>query len=189
MKNRNILGWKFCVFIVVLFLHSMHFGAPCSANAPVRKSVVDYYYLLPDFYFESHRSKAERKAVLFHDRKVYPHGSVVKSTADIKNDYVRVNLDSLGTLEIAVFRYKGRDLIAVRRYYEGCTVWFLRYQNSRWVNVTKQIMPVSLNNKYDYTLPRYGTTIEVRRDAWPSEKRGRKLYDLVWQKGRFHVRQ
>lgn len=186
MKSRTVIRWAFLVFAVALYT------LPCISKAGAkdvpRKSVVDYFYLLPDLYFEIPFSRAQRKAVLFHDRKIYPYNFAVESIADVKNDYAHIGLDAVGTLEVAVFRSKGRDLIAVRRYYEGCRVWFLTYQNGRWKDVTKQVMPVQLDQKYNYILPRYGTTIEVRRDLWPVKKRGHKIYDLRWQKGRFQVR-
>ena len=186
MKNRILMRWVFLVFAFALC--ALQGVSQAGAKDVSRKSVVDYFYLLPDSYFEVPQSKAQRKAVLFHDRKIYPYDFAVESIADVKNDYARISLDAVGTLEVAVYRYKGRDLIAVRRYYEGCTVRFLTYKNGRWKDVTKQVMPVRLDRKYDYILPRYGTITEVRRDLWPSEKRGRKVYDLLWQKGRFQVR-
>ncbi len=186
MKNRNFMRWAFLVFVFVLC--ALQGVSKAGAKDVSRKSVVDYFYLLPDSYFEVPQSKAQRKAVLFHDRKIYPYDFAVESIADVKNDYARISLDAVGTLEVAVYRYKGRDLIAVRRYYEGCSLGFLTYKNGRWKDVTKQVMPVRLDDKYDYILPRYGTTIEVRRDLWPSKKQGRKIHDLLWRKGRFQVR-
>lgn len=177
MKTRNVERWKVFVITLLLALLSWQSSSTASTKAVTRKTVLDYYYLLPDSYFEYPHSKDERKVALLYD------GSI----ADVKNDYVLITLDAVGTLEVVVFRYKNRDLIAVRRYYEGCTLWFFTYNEGQWKDVTKQIMPVRLNEKYDYTLPRYGTTIRVRRDLWPSKKRGQKVYDLVWRKGRFRV--
>ena len=178
IKIRYREKWRIWLTALLLSLLIRQGNSAASTKAVTRKTVVNYYYLLPDSYFEHSGSKTERKGML----------SAANSISDLKNDYIRVQLDALGTLEVAVFRYKGRDLIAVRRYYEGCMLWFFRYQEGRWKDVTKQIMPVAFNRKYDYVLPRYGTTIQVRRDLWPSENRGRKIYDLIWRKGRFQVR-
>lgn len=169
---------------VALLCLALLFYCQCSVHAapkkPSRKSVVDYYYLLPSFYFEGQYSGAQRKASLTE--------LSAAEAVDARNDYIRVKLDSLGTLEVAVFRYQGRDLIAVRRYYEGCGLWFLRHEHDRWKDVTARVMPVRMNRNLDYVIPRYGTTIQVRRDLLAEQQAGAHLYDLVWRKGRFAVR-
>ncbi len=186
MKTRSIASSVFAAIFILCAWRSVSAAAAAKNAAP--KTVVDYFYLLPDTYFEYLHSKAQRKAVLFHDRKIYPYDFPVASIADVKHDYARIFLDSLGTLEVAVFRYHGRDLIGVRRYYDGCSIWFLTYQQGHWKDVTKQVMPVHRNANYNYVLPRYGTTIEVRHDVLSANNEGRKIYDLVWRKGIFQVR-
>jgi hypothetical protein len=144
------------------------------------ETVVDYFLLLPQKgFFEL--EKLERKKWLYGTQ-----GSVV----DIKNDYLRMQGDGAqGSLQVALFRYKAQVLIAVYNEFEDGTLNFLRYDKGKWKDVTKVMLPVPFNRRCTYTLPRYGTSIRVTRgNGFDYEGDGKKLYDLVWAKGRFLIR-
>jgi hypothetical protein len=96
------------------------------------------------------------------------------------------------TLYMALFRYKGRVLVGVYADGEGGgDLSLLRYENGRWKDVTKALLPVPYNENYIYMIPRYGTTIKVTtgnsEDNWVEYGRGKKVYDLVWTQGKFKV--
>ena len=75
--------------------------------------------------------------------------------------------------------------------------YFLDYRNGKLRNISKTIPLYSMENVYE--LPRQGKTIRVYRKKYDhpgrplgadnSVKKGRALYDLEWQNGKFVVRQ
>ena len=75
--------------------------------------------------------------------------------------------------------------------------YFLDYRNGKLRNVSKTIPQYSLENIYE--LPRKGKTIHVYRKKYDHPgrplgadngvKRGKALYDLEWQDGKFVVKQ
>jgi hypothetical protein len=158
---------------------------PKTARAKVAqpRTVKDYFLLLPDKYFETSR----REVWLDEDCII-----------DIKNDYIHFPGDGAqSTLEVALFRYRGQVLVAVYDHYMEGSLDFLRYINGRWKNVTRQVIPVPFNGyKYQYKIPRYGTTIRVTANRFDEELpgrvapegKGKRAYDLVWTRGKFVVR-
>jgi hypothetical protein len=84
-------------------------------------------------------------------------------------------------------RPDGSYLTAVSSNYQGDPYWqpsleFYAYRNGRLMDVTQATMPRRFNKSLGYQLPRYGTTIGVITEP------GKRVYDLVWVKGRFHVK-
>jgi hypothetical protein len=137
-------------------------------------TILDYYKLLPIKYFldeeETRKNMIERG----------------NSIIDIKNGYLFAQCDGgMACITMALFKMPdGRDLIGV--YADGTDIYrgfldFFFYENRQWNRVTKLVLPVRFNEEYYYELPRQGTTIKVSK----SEKR---LYDLIWQDGRFKVK-
>jgi hypothetical protein len=171
--------------------------APSKTKKPVPatpKTVVDYYLLLPGSYFDNpNASRAERKSWLYGETGM---GSVV----DIKNDYLEMAGDGAqGTIYMALFRHKGRVLVGTYWYGEGGGNFrLMRYENGKWRDVTRALLPVSYREDYHYIIPRYGTTIKVTQgndeENYDESKpfydfgKGPKIYDLVWVNGRFKVR-
>ncbi len=160
------------------------------AKVAAPKTVLDYFLLLPARgRFATETPKNQRRAWLREK------SSDLKPVVDIKNDYILAPGDGAqGTIQFALFRYKGRVLVVMRDDFEDGTLDFLRYENGRWKDVTKQMMPVPYNVHYDYHVPRWGTTIKVTagrdyfEDVKPSPNKGKKVYDLVWDKGKFKVK-
>jgi hypothetical protein len=99
---------------------------------------------------------------------------------------------------MALFRYKGRVLVGIYSDGEGGGMLFLmRYENGKWSDVMKSMLPVPYSDKFVYVIPRYGTTIKVTRantdKDWErgTDKvygKGPRAYDLVWTNGKFKVR-
>ena len=169
------------------------FAGVASAKPAPPKTVLDYFLLLPATgQFATEVPKSERKEWLYANPKTF---GATKPIVDIKNDYLLFPGDGAqGTIQFAVFRYKGRALIVMRDNFEDGTLDFLRYEKGRWQDVTKQMMPVPYNVHYDYHVPRWGTTIRVTagrnyfKDVKPAPNRGKKIYDLVWVGGKFKVK-
>jgi len=91
-------------------------------------------------------------------------------------------------LEVCLFkRTDGSYLVAVNGIEPPDDVWtpwleFLTYQKGRWVDVTEATLPRWFSKQLGYELPRYGTTIRVVTES------GKRVYDLVWTRGRFQVK-
>ena len=176
-------------FLILLALFGT-LGGVARAKPAQPETVLDYFLLLPkESYFASPLSSSERKKWL------YNKSGSVKPVIDIENDYILFPGDGAqGTLQFAVFRYKGRALIVVRDSFEDGSLNFLRYENGRWTDVTSAMMPAIYNVRYDYHVPRWGTTIKVTagrryyKDVGIAPNRGQKIYDLVWIEGRFKVK-
>ncbi len=143
-----------------------------------RHSVLDYFYLLPNVDLDNASTK-ERSSSL-----KYP-GAVV----DVAHDYIRANLDSSPPQQVAVFRYRGTELVAVSiPDYGGDYKLFqlFRLRNGKLVDVTKKELPVPARlNNYLYELPRYGTTIRVFKFDLDKQTHHR-AFDLAWSGGKFH---
>lgn len=141
-------------------------------------TVLDYYLLLPDKYFEADR---EQRVKWMLDQK---HGAIV----DVRNGYIYARGDGAQT-SIYVCLFKKTDgsyLIAVKSHDPDTDEYthldFYVYENWRLIDVSKAALPVAVSEELRYAMPRYGTTIKV------SNKRGRKMYDLVWVRNRFKLK-
>jgi len=148
------------------------------AQATQPLTVVDYYMLLPDKYFEANR---EQRLHWMLDPK---RGAIV----DVKNGYLYGAGDGAQTdIYVCLFkRTNGTYLVAVN-YNDKNEVFesfldFYTYEHRRLRKVTKSVLPVAFKRSLYYELPRYGTTIAV------TNKSGRKLYDLVWAENVFRLR-
>lgn len=97
---------------------------------------------------------------------------------------------------LKVFRSKIKTVVGL---YSHSLYWhdyyFLELQNRKLVNVSLRIPQYSLDNIYEF--PRNGMTIKVYRKKYkfPDKRigvaggvgRGRFLYNLIWQNGKFIV--
>ena len=149
------------------------------------KTVLDYFMLLPQEFFEFPKSHL----------KSYLYGEGFNMLmVDKKNDYLRMAGDAAQvTIYMALFRHKGRVLVGIYTDGEGGGMLHLmRYENRRWKDVTKAMLPIPYNEDYIYMIPRYGTTIKVttgnKEGNWIEYGRGKKVYELVWTGGKFKVR-
>jgi hypothetical protein len=107
---------------------------------------------------------------------------------DVKNDYLESAGDGAQpSITVALFRHAGNVLVATNTSGEhGSGFDLLRWQNGRWNNVTRALVPRFSEGNF-YAIPRYGTTIRVFKapaDEF-SDKPGAHLYDLKWRGGRF----
>ena len=146
-----------------------------AAQSPPPRTVLDYYLLLPEKYFEANREQRV-KWMLDPGR-----GAVV----DIKNGYIYAAGDGAQTsIYVCLFkRPHSVPLIAVKSYDSDTQDYthldFYEYRNGALVEVNKGVLPVKVNENFKYEMPRYGRTIEVK------DQHGRKLYSLNWAGRRF----
>jgi len=148
--------------------------AVSKARAP--RTVVEYYMLLPDQYFET----SNRKHLL--DAR---YGGIV----DVKNGYLHAWGDGAqAEMDVCLFKRPDRSyLVAVNQNHASDGVWepspeFYAYRHGHLVDVTRATLPRRFSKNLGYKLPRYGTMIGVINEA------GKTIYHLVWAKGRFRVK-
>jgi hypothetical protein len=158
-----------------LLLSLFVFQFTSEAQPTVPKTILDYYLLLPDKYFEANK---EQRVKWMLD----PHrGAVV----DIANGYIYAPGDGAQTgLYVCLFkRTRGRAVVAVKSHpsdtHEYTDLHFYEYRNGALTEVTETVLPVKVNEHLKYNLPRYGKAIGVR------DRRGKKMYSLVWSGQRF----
>jgi len=133
-------------------------------------TVVDYYMLLPDKYFEANRD--ERLHWMLDPKR----GAIV----DISNGYLYAPGDGAQTdIYACLFKKSNGTYLMAVGYNDKDEVFetfldFFVYDHGHMLNVTKNVFPVRFNKNLFYLLPRWGTTIKVTNTS------GKKLYDLVW---------
>jgi|GEM_PF-1173868 len=170
MLSRTLIRSLLFTLLTVFLFQSI--GA---AQSSPPKTVLDYYLLLPEKYFEA--NKEQRVKWMLEPG----NGAVV----DIKNGYIYAAGDGAQTPHyVCLFkRPKGSPLVAVKSHpsdtREITYLHFYEYKQGALVEVKKGVLPLKINENFRYELPRYGTTIKV------SDQHGRKLYSLHWSGQRF----
>ena len=171
-------AWKPMLRILLILTLVACFEAAVSRSQSVQpKTVLQFYSLLPDKYFEADH---EQRMTWMLDPK---RGAVV----DLKRGYLYAPGDGAQSdIYVCLFRRgNGSYLIGVKASHwediEYSDIAFYLYQDQTFNDVTKSVLPVAPTEGLKYEMPRYGTTIRVRN------KRGRRLYDLVWTKRRFRL--
>ena len=166
-------------FLFVLL--ALGLALPASAK-PQRRSVLDYFKMLPSSWFsESGQSRMKQLREGFNSQIPASRRCVV----DLKNDFLRFNADAMGLMDVAVFRFQGRDTVGVLNDYEGTTLSFWRERNGRLVDVTKQVLPFRIRGPVTHELPRVGTTIRVWKGGWPNKPTRRAAALFRWRGGHF----
>jgi len=161
-------------------------GLPASAmfaqtkppQPPAPRTVLDYYALLPDRYFEANREQR------MHWMLEVERGAIV----DIKNGYLFAPGDGAQTdIYVCLFkRSDGRYLVAVNYndkhgVFESFLDFYLLHQG-RLRNARRSVLPVAFDKRLHYELPRNGTTIVVTNES------GKEVYDLVWSGNVFRLK-
>ena len=165
-------------------------GASAQSKAP--KTVRDFFMLLPGkiFSIECCLEKTPKASKEKYLEKYL-------ETEDIANGYLKGGGDGAQDgFEMALFkRADGSYLIGLYTVGEGGVedtpfTFFLNYKNGRWTDVSKSAVPGYDPLTKIYEIPRVGTTVEVfQKDEAASDfNKGKKLYDLIWQKGKFTIK-
>ena len=143
-----------------------------------RHTVLDAFYLLP-YVGNALQSKAQRRELL--NRKNKP-------ILDLKNDYIEVNPDSYPPQQVAIFRYRGAELVATSTpdsVSDYNNFHLYRFGNGQLRDVTKKELPApARTDNYLYQLPRTGTTIRVYQFDLSKQSR-QHTFDLQWRGGKF----
>lgn len=158
------------------------------------KTVRDFFMLLPEKYFtlegcDRAKDKDCKKA---REEYLKTFGEVV----DVQNGYIKGGCDGgQACIEMAIFkRPDGKYLIGVATFSEMMNDnYFLDYSDGTWTDVTAPVVP-EFSKKNMYELPRVGTAVKVfekkileQGDDFEASERGKKLYHLKWQDGKFVI--
>lgn len=187
MKLAVILNFE-CLAILLASLSSTAQleGRPAHSLASQReartsrRSVINYFYLLPSLGMGTPATSRRRGELLRTQNQ---------PIIDVRHDYLLVRPDSSPAEQIAVFRSRGgSDLIADSlpdsvSDYNGFALYRLRHGRLR--DVTRQMLPMPPDlDHLLYELPRFGSTIRVFRFDLDTETR-RHVFDLFWFRGSF----
>lgn len=179
---RNVL---FSVFFVGIFVIS------AGAQTKQPRTVREFFNLLPQKYFPLEGcSDNPTKANCDRARREYV--AAFLEIEDTANGFWKSGCDGAQScLTMALFkRPNAAYIVAVQTEFEmGTDNYFLEYRNGKWFDVSAQVIPnFSKNNIYE--LPQKGTTVEVfaKNKTGEIAERGKKLYNLVWNNGRFSVK-
>jgi GTPase SAR1 family protein len=139
------------------------------------RTVQDHYLLMPKQYDNS--SRQDREEIL---------GFTSETIIDIKHGYISYTTPLSGEVfEAALFKRPDGEYILA--YNEDCDLqykiptklYFLKYEDGQWTDVTTQLLSLPINSRHKYKLPQIGTTIKV------TNAKGQKMYDLAWKDGKF----
>lgn len=148
-----------------------------SASSREPKTVADFFLLVPERYvgypldFRQELLRGERR------------GTVI----DIKNGYISWDAsDNPEEFEFALFRKSnGKYIVAFSSPGDPglypSRFFLLSYDNGKWRDVTRALLPTGYNKRFNYKLPREGRSIVVTRD-W------RERYHLTWTNDRFRLK-
>ncbi|HMJ24309.1 MAG TPA: hypothetical protein VK475_00690 [Pyrinomonadaceae bacterium] len=151
---------------------SKNVGAAAQSETP--ETVQAYYLLMPAKYDRSTRQ--QREEILEYS----------ETTIDNEKGYIQYVTHLSGEVfEAALF--KEPDGGKILAYNEDCDLkysvltklYFLKYENGKWTDVTTQLLPIPVNSRFRYKLPASGTTIKV------TDAKGRPMYSLFWKNGKF----
>jgi len=165
-----------CLLLLCISACFVCLGTPSQSTQS--KTVKDYYLRLPKKYFEANQE--QRVNWMLNPKR----GAIV----DIKNGYLYAAGDGAQTdIYVRLFkRPDGAYLIAVKTHAgdtEALTYMdFYLHKDGQWMDQTKLVLPIKINDEFRYEMPRYGSTIKV------TNKRGKRLYDLIWTKGVFELK-
>lgn len=155
-----------------------------AAQASEPKTVADFFLLVPERYVGGYDRRFREEMLRGEHRGV---------VVDIPNGYISYDASDNPTgFEFAIFRKSnGRYIVAYSdgvsdnfdwEVGDGYTFFLLSYEGGRWRDVTKESLPVAVNKRLAYMLPRHGRSIEVVGEG------GRERYTLTWARDRFRIK-
>jgi hypothetical protein len=165
------------LFIVVVVLVCSTRFSTAGYQTPEPHTVLDYYKLLPQKYFEA--NEEQRVKWMLDPRR----GAIV----DVKNGYIFAPGDGAQTdVYVCLFKKSDRSyVIAVTSHpsdtNESTRLDLYLFDRGTLLDVTKRMLPVAVDEELKYELPRYGRTIHVK-------KKGRRIYDLIWAADKFTLK-
>jgi len=188
MRSRLLkhLTIKLTVLSVAFFIGVLSASVPTRKQPPAHteelkevaepKSVLDYYLLLPDKYFEANQE--ERVKFMLNERR----GAVV----DVEHGYLHALGDGAQTdIYVRLFERSGQLPVIAVKYYASDSqdftyLDFFEYKDGGLVQ--ESLSPVKIDENLTYELPRYGNTIQA------FNAHGSPVYDLVWSQTKFELK-
>jgi hypothetical protein len=182
------------ILCLILAIGSSVVSADAQTEQP--KTVRDFFYLLPQKYFEIGCCGvyAEPDSEKAHAKYL----ETFLRVEDTANGYLQGGCEGgQACIEMVLFKKPdGNYLVGVGTYNTMTEHnYFLEYRNGKWFDVSAKVIPQFGKNKL-YSLPRSGTKIEVFAkkviervsDDQIIYETGAKLYDLVWSGGKFTIK-
>lgn len=147
------------------------------APAAPKLTVKDYFRLVPERFFGYDR--AFRQDLLA--------GKIPGAKIDVPNGFISYRAtDNPESFEFAIFRKKnGRYVAAFSVPFDPdrpdttSKLMFLKYEGSKWTDVTRAVLPIGTDRRLTYRLPRRGRDIHV------INAQGRQVRTLRWVDGKF----
>jgi len=188
MRSRLLkhLTIKLTVLSVAFFIGVLSASVPTRKQPPAHteklkevaepKSVLDYYLLLPDKYFEANQE--ERVKFMLNERR----GAVV----DVEHGYLHALGDGAQTdIYVRLFERPGQLPVIAVKYYASDSqdftyLDFFEYKDGGLIQ--ESLSPVKIDENLTYELPRYGNTIQA------FNAHGSPVYDLVWSQTKFELK-
>jgi hypothetical protein len=158
------------------------------------KNIRDFFMLLPEKYFTLEGCDRDKDKDCKKAREEYlkTFGEVV----DVQNGYIKGGCDGgQACIEMAIFkRPDGTYLVGMATFAEMMNDnYFLDYSGGVWTDVSATVVP-EFSKKNLYELPRVGTVVKIfekkiteQGDDFEASEKGKKLYDLKWQDGKFTI--
>lgn len=181
MKTNSSRSQRFFLIMCLVTVAIAPRVETAAAQTHRPKTVADFLRLVPERYMIGYDLRF-REELLRGERR----GVVV----DIRNGYISYDASDNPTgFELAIFRKSnGGYIVAYNRVSDnfnwepgdGATLFLLSYEGGRWRDVSRVLMPVALDGRLGYTLPRWGRNIRVAG--------GREPYSLTWSRDRFHIK-
>jgi hypothetical protein len=177
MKGKQI--YTIIAIPALLFVGLTLRSVPRAMAAQVKEptNVRDYFLLVPERFIGYDLSFREQLL----------RGNLTGTVVDVKNGYISYKAsDNPEAFEFAIFKKAdGKYLAAFSVAYDPdfpdatSKLLLLSYENGRWADVTRAMLPVTFDKRLSYKLPREGTNIVVTND------KGRRMYTLVWTRNKF----
>lgn len=177
--NNIFLSLCMMAIVVVPAVAAIPKGA---AQFSQPKTVGDFLLLVPERYMIGYDLRFREELLRGEHRGV---------VVDILNGYISYDAsDNPSGFELAIFRKSnGRYIVAYNSTGDDfdvepkvATLRLVSYERGRWRDVTRVLLPVALDGRLGYSLPRRGRNIEVAGEG------GRERYSLAWAKDRFQIK-
>jgi len=152
------------------------------------RTVRDFFNLLPQKYFTLEGCEPKTDKNCEKARKEYIKNFL--EIEDTKNGYWKSGCDGAQScLTMALFKRPDAIYIVhiLTEFEMGEDSYFLEYKDGKWTDISVKVVP-DFTQKNTYVPPREGTNVEVFKKNFPEpnfSERGKKIYDLTWQNGKF----
>lgn len=155
------------------------------------RTVRDFFNLLPQKYFTLEGCEPKTDKNCEKARKEYV--KTFLEIEDTKNGYWKSGCDGgQSCLTMALFKRPDATYIVhiLTEFETDENSYFLEYKGGKWSDISAKAVP-EYSTKNTYVPPREGTTVEVFKKNFPEpsySERGEKIYDLVWNAGKFSIK-